>query len=45
METEKVKGFDELWSEFGVGEEDISRGFRDNNIQTDPEFIQFTTDM
>jgi len=39
METEKIKGFDELYLEFGVGEEDISRGFRENNIQSDPEFV------
>lgn len=32
MENEKVKGFDELWLETGVSEEDISRGVRENNI-------------
>jgi hypothetical protein len=39
METEKVKGFDELWFEFNVTEEEISKGFREHQLQTDPEFI------
>jgi hypothetical protein len=38
MELEKMRSFDELFMEFGVGEEEISRGFRENKLDADPEF-------
>lgn len=38
METEKVRSFDQLWLEHQVTEEEISRGFREHNLQTDPQF-------
>ena len=41
METEKVRGFDQLWLEHGVSEEEVSRGFREHNLQTDPQFLEF----
>ena len=40
MEMEKMRSFDELFLKYGVGEEDISRGFRENKLDGDPEFIQ-----
>lgn len=45
MEMEKIQGFDELWLQYGVGEEEIARGFRENNIQTDPEFTEYAQQM
>ena len=38
MEMEKMRSFDEIFLKHGVGEEEISRGFREHKLDQDPQF-------
>lgn len=45
MEVEKVKAFDKLYAEVGVGEEDIARAVKEHDLTNSDEFKAMLTQV